>query len=125
LHVNDKIVKFASTHMQHSEEPAYFDHVRGKSEQTARKAQAELVLEKVEKDKSPYQVVTGDLNLNDEEYATSCLATKFQEGARNYHGEYTWGGDEICTILVGDKQISPPSNLDHTMGTSNLTITTR
>lgn len=96
-----------ATHLQHSEEPQFpiFDEV------VARSKQMELIAQKVEKVKGPCIVVTGDLNLDDEEYELSSWQERFQKAT--FEGK-TWRGDAFCANMVG-KKVSGPLNLDYTM----------
>ncbi len=102
-----------TTHLQHSEEPQHATP----DEVQARRAQMLLIVEKVQKVKDKCVVVTGDLNLDDDEYAASEWSQLFTRGERNFGDPpgYTWGGDEYCARLVGDKLVSGPLNLDHTL----------
>lgn len=109
--------KIYSTHLQHSEEPEF----PTPEEVEARKKQMQLILEKVEKVKGRCAIVTGDLNLDDQEYRASFWQHRFVKGAafgsertRERTQEYTWGGDAFCAELVG-KRVSAPLNLDHTL----------
>lgn len=99
-----------STHLQHSEEPQF----PTAEEVEARKRQMQIIVDKVNAVRDRCIVVTGDLNLDDDEYNTSSWQNRFQKG--NSFGAFgkTWGGDEFCACMVG-KRISEPLNLDHTM----------
>lgn len=97
-----------STHLQHSEEPAF----PTQEEVLARQKQMGIILDKVKAVKDRCVVVTGDLNLDDEEYNRSTWHTNFDKGKLAPHT--TWGGDEFCARLMG-KRGSVPLNLDHTM----------
>ena len=59
-------------------------------------------------------ILTGDLNLDDEEYQASDWKNGFIKGDQ-FKDHFTWGGDQFCATLVGDKKVSGPLNLDHTM----------
>lgn len=102
--------KIYSTHLQHSEEPEF----PTPEEVEGRRRQMELILEKVEKIKDRCTIVTGDLNLDDQEYRSSFWRDRFEKGDL-FSLERTWGGDAFCARLVGNKRISAPLNLDHTM----------
>ncbi len=97
-----------TTHLQHSEEPQY----PTEEEKEARRKQMGIIVDKVNAVKDKCIVVTGDLNLDDEEYAASPWHRLFQKGDR-FLGK-TWGGDAFCASLVG-KRPSSALNLDHTM----------
>jgi endonuclease/exonuclease/phosphatase family metal-dependent hydrolase len=97
-----------STHLQHSEEPAFPTVEEGEG----RRKQMEIILSKVDQVRDRCLVVTGDLNLDDDEYAASAWQGRFDRGAP-FEGK-TWGGDQFCVGLVG-KRISRALNLDHTM----------
>jgi hypothetical protein len=97
------------THLQHSEEPEF----PTSEEAAARRMQMQLILEKIEKVKGRCAIVTGDLNLDDEEYRASFWQHRFVKGDA-FGSERTWGGDAFCAKLVG-KRVSGPLNLDHTM----------
>jgi endonuclease/exonuclease/phosphatase family metal-dependent hydrolase len=99
-----------STHLQHSEEPAF----PTSEEVEARKRQMQIILDKVNTVRDRCLVVTGDLNLDDDEYRASSWCHRFQKGDLFGALDKTWGGDEFCARMVG-KQVSGPLNLDHTM----------
>ncbi|MBS0625669.1 MAG: hypothetical protein JSS32_06430 [Verrucomicrobia bacterium] len=98
-----------TTHLQHSEEPQF----PTPDEVKARKQQMEIIVKKVDQIKDRCVVVTGDLNLDDDEYQASFWKDRFVKGKE--YDEFTWGGDESCALLVGNKRVSKPLNLDHTM----------
>jgi hypothetical protein len=98
-----------TTHLQHSEEPAF-----PTSEEVAGRAmQMRLIDEKATALQGRCVIVTGDINLGDAEYKTSAWHTHYQKGERSEEIK-TWGGDQFCATLVGQK-VSGPLNLDHTM----------
>lgn len=97
-----------STHLQHSEEPEF----PTSDEIEARRRQMELIVEKINGVRDRCIVLTGDLNLDDREYASSLWHKQFQKGD-DFVGK-TWGGDGFCARLM-DKRVSGPLNLDHTM----------
>lgn len=99
-----------TTHMQHSELPEFPTD----EEVNARKMQMELILKKVENTYNRCVVVTGDLNLDDDEYNGSFWERYFQKGDTFPFSEKTWDGDHFCATLVGKKP-SGPLSLDHTM----------
>lgn len=99
-----------STHLQHSEEPQ-FPTVE---EIEARRKQMQMIVDKIHVVKDRCRVVTGDLNLDDEEYKNSSWQIHFHKGDQFEDGLKTWGGDEFCARLV-EKRVSGPLNLDHTM----------
>ncbi|MFA6119410.1 MAG: endonuclease/exonuclease/phosphatase family protein [Parachlamydiales bacterium] len=101
--------KIFSTHPQHSEECAYPTG----EEKKARKAAIELIQRETENEKNKAVIVTGDLNLDDDEY-TSLNISKLFEKKTNYNNKFTWGGDKFCATLVA-KRASPGLNLDHTL----------
>ena len=103
-----------TSHLQHSEEPEF----PTAEEIEARRKQMNIIVEKAEGVKDRCVVVTGDLNLDDNEYRASTWHTRFQKGDQ-FAGK-TWGGDAFCAHMVG-KQISVPLNLDHTMILSGTT----
>lgn len=98
-----------ATHLQHSEEPQF----PTPEEIEARKKQMEIIVSKVDQVRGKCLVVTGDLNLDDGEFAASSWQGRFDRGDL-LEGNTTWGGDAFCAQLVG-KRVSAPSNLDHTM----------
>ncbi len=99
-----------STHLQHSEECTHPTN----EEVEARKKQMEILIAKTEQVKDKCLVVTGDLNLDDDEYNASTWQYHFKKGDTYLDPQRTWGGDEFCARLV-KKRPSPPLNLDHTM----------
>ncbi|MBI2742467.1 MAG: hypothetical protein HYX48_00925 [Chlamydiales bacterium] len=101
--------KIHATHLQHSEAPSFptDEEVKG------RLAQMLIVKAKAEAVRDRCVVATGDLNLNDEEYARSSWASDFVKPVR-VSDKKTWGGDKFCAELMG-KQVSGPLNLDHTI----------
>lgn len=98
-----------TTHLQQSEECAYPTD----EEKEARRQEMEMVMNKVDQVKDHAIVVTGDLNLDDDEYKNSAWRTRLQKGDQ-FGRQKTWGGDQFCAQMVG-KQVSGPLNLDHTM----------
>ena len=99
-----------ATHLQHSEESMY----PTPEEAAGRAAQMRIVMEKVAAGSDTCTVITGDLNLDDEEYRASPWRHRLQKGDRYRDPARTWGGDAFCAGLVG-KRVSSPLNLDHTM----------
>lgn len=99
-----------ATHLQHSEEPAF----PTLEEVEARRKQMQIIVDKMNTAWDRCVVVTGDLNLDDDEYNASSWQGLFQKGDHFGAASKTWGGDEFCACLVG-KRISGPLNLDHTM----------
>lgn len=102
-----------ATHLQHSEECAYPTD----EEKTARQRQMGIIVSKAKGVRNKCVVITGDLNLNDEEYRSSFWQARFEKGDRFADPDktqgMTWGGDEFCARMVG-KRHSPAMNLDHT-----------
>ena len=102
-----------TTHLQHSEEPAFPDQEN--KEVDARRQEMELIMKKTDQVKNRALIITGDLNMDDPEYEASSWAKSFDRGVVALpSGAKTWGGDEFCAKLVG-KKASQPLNLDHTM----------
>jgi endonuclease/exonuclease/phosphatase family metal-dependent hydrolase len=95
-------------HLQHSEECVYPTD----EEVAARAQQMELVMKKVDQIKGRAVIVTGDLNLDDDEYNASSWHHRFKKSG--FGEKKTWGGDQFCAKLV-EKRASPSLNLDHTM----------
>lgn len=111
-----------ATHLQNSEEPEFpiAEEIDG------RKKQMQIIVDKIDKIRDRCVVVTGDLNLDDNEYKKSSWKSYFQKGDTFGDSEKTWGGDEFCARMLG-KSISRPLNLDHTMvvkGTARSISTT-
>lgn len=103
-------VRIFATHTQHSEEPA---RPTGE-EKLGRAAQLGLIAQEmrlVEVGKTA--ILTGDFNLDSEEYEQSEWKEHF-EGVVHFEDPPTWGGDGFCAALEG-KSISPPRNLDYTV----------
>jgi endonuclease/exonuclease/phosphatase family metal-dependent hydrolase len=99
-----------STHLQHSEECMY----PTPAERAGRAAQMQIVVGRVDALVRGCTVVTGDLNLDDEEYRASAWQHRFSKQDVYRDPRRTWGGDAFCASLVG-KRVSTPLNLDHTM----------
>lgn len=97
-----------TTHLQHSEQPQFSTQ----EERDGRKNQMKLIVEKMKKAKNLCTLLTGDLNLDDQEYNRSLWHRQFEKNDQ-FTG-YTWGGDAFSAQLVG-KPISGPLNLDHTL----------
>jgi len=106
----EKFARVYATHLQHSEESMY----PTREEEAGRAAQMQIVLDRVAAGSDRCTVVTGDLNLDDEEYRASPWRHRFQKGDGYEDPRRTWGGDAFCAKLVG-KRVSGPLNLDHTM----------
>lgn len=99
-----------ATHLQHSEEPEF----PTEEEIEGRVRQMEIIMAQVNQVRDLCVVVTGDLNLDDEEYFNSAWSHRFLKGDE-FEGK-TWGGDAFCAKLADpNKRISNPLNLDHTM----------
>ncbi len=98
-----------ATHFQHSEEPEF----PTEEEVKARRAQMQIILDKVARVRDRCIVVAGDLNLDDAEYFSSSWHRRFQRGDAGLT-ERTWGGDAFCSNLVG-RRPSGPLNLDYTL----------
>ena len=105
---NKVFARIHATHLQHSEEPSF----PTEEEICARKSQMDIMIEKVNAARDKCAVVTGDLNLDDEEYAVSSWKDLFVKGEACVGS--TFGGDRFCASLMG-KRVSGPLNLDHTM----------
>jgi hypothetical protein len=147
----DILIRFYTTHLQHSEEPGYPKRNQSVQEITheviekalkedcldevvARAAQMHMIIQDILGGSSfdKPTVLTGDLNLNDEEIQQSLWKDKFDPGTLNYKGKKTWGGDEFCVGLVngavGSKKVSESLNLDHTLlykGRGRATLETK
>ncbi|MGL5626445.1 MAG: endonuclease/exonuclease/phosphatase family protein [Candidatus Rhabdochlamydia sp.] len=116
IQTQEKNVKIYATHLQHSEEPQYPAH----EEMQARKKEMNLIMEQVHQETGNV-IVTGDLNLDDSEYGSSCWSRYFQEPSLE---SKTWGGDRFCAEMVG-KRISGPLNLDYTLMTKKSDLNGR
>lgn len=104
-----------STHLQHSELPEF----PTSEEVEARAAQMRIIADKISRVRDRCLVLTGDLNLDEQEYASSAWRFHFVRGNPI---ENTWGGDQFCAELEG-KPISKPLTLDYTFlwqGTGTL-----
>ncbi|MDX8431706.1 MAG: endonuclease/exonuclease/phosphatase family protein [Candidatus Algichlamydia australiensis] len=95
-----------TTHLQHSEEP---EHPTPEEVQ-ARAAQMDHILMKMAQDKGRNSILTGDLNLDDEEYGRSSWKNHFEQPLPL--PKKTWGGDRYFAKFMG-KKISNPLNLDY------------
>jgi hypothetical protein len=86
----------------------------------------QIIVDKVNAVRDRCVVITGDLNLDDEEFRASSWRSRFQKGDDFGNTEKTWGGDAFCARMMG-KRISGALNLDHTMvakGTAGAMSTT-
>ena len=111
LESEDKnFARIYATHLQHSEEPQF----PTEEEVEARKWQMQIIVDKMNSVRDRCIVVTGDLNLDDDEYQASSWNKHFQKGNVFSASDKTWDGDEFCARMVG-KRISGSLNLDHTM----------
>lgn len=97
-----------TTHLQHSEEVDF----ETDQEINARKEEMDLVMGEISKIRGQTVILTGDLNLDDEEYEESLWHNQFEKKVTS--SKKTWGGDAFCAGLV-EKRPSPPLNLDHTL----------
>ena len=109
-----------ATHTQHSEQPAF----PTEEEKRGRAAQMELIADEMRGWEGTPSILTGDFNLDSEEYEESTWKENFG-GAAHFENPKTWGGDGFCAALEG-KPISPPRNLDYTvfLNGSNVKIET-
>jgi endonuclease/exonuclease/phosphatase family metal-dependent hydrolase len=103
------VARIFTTHLPHSEEVSF----PTSEERTSRARTMEHVLEEIDSIKDRAVVLTGDLNLDDEEYQNSPWRGRFVKDG-NFRGKKTWGGDHFCAQMVG-KRPSAPLNLDHTL----------
>ncbi len=104
-------VRIYATHLQHSENPQF----PTREEVTARAEQMQIIVDQMSGVSARLQILTGDLNLDDEEYAASSWQHLFQTGRLlSSQEEKTWGGDAFCKHMMGDVA-SKALNLDHTM----------
>ncbi len=110
----NNFARIFSTHLQHSEQPSFPTN----EEKIARKKQMELIIEKIKEIKNKAIIVTGDLNLDDDEYQASLWSKNFIKKVAFRSPIYTWGGDHFCAKMVG-KKVSLPLNLDHTLALKN------
>ena len=106
------IASIVLSHLGHSEAPEFPEE----GEVEARRLQMEMIAQKVEQiAKDRAIVVTGDLNMDDLELSQISSRDLFTKGNIKSDTQKTWGGDEFCALLVGDKKVSGPLNLDHTL----------
>lgn len=101
-----------STHLQHSEEPA-FPTIE---EIESRRKQMEIIVDKVNQIRDRSIVVTGDMNQEDLPWPAEYQRGDVFEGK-------TWAGDGFCANLEG-KRVSGPLNLDHTLAVRARNIVT-
>lgn len=102
--------KVFATHLQHSEEPEF----PTEEEIDARRMQMQVIIDKIQAEQGKAIVVTGDLNLDDNEFSSSTWQHLFEKGDRFDASNKTWGGDAFCAEMMG-KRGSRGLNLDHTM----------
>ena len=118
----ENFARIFSTHLQHS----VVSEFPTEEEVDSRKKQMEILIDKMDKVRDRCLVVTGDLNLGDEECNASSWRSRFQKVDSFGPSDKTWGGDEFCAKLM-EIRPSCPLNLDHTMiavGTGRLISTT-
>lgn len=107
------MARIFATHLQHSEVP----NNPTEEEKQGRAAQMRTIISEIEKKSPPKPtIVTGDLNLNSEEYKASEWQSSF-EGEKHFE-EPTWKGDTLCAQKM-NKTPSHPQNLDFTMAYKN------
>lgn len=99
-----------ATHLQHSAEPSF----PTAEEISAREKQMNIILGKLPSLTNRCTLVTGDLNLDDNEYLASSWHKRFTKGDAFSPSEKTWGGDAFCAKMM-DQRPSAPLNLDHTL----------
>jgi hypothetical protein len=108
-----------ATHAQHSELPQF----PTQEEIAARKMQMEIMAAQATKVEGLCAVLTGDFNLDEQEFATFPWRENYDRG--QFPPEPSWGGDGFSARLVG-KPASGPLNLDYTMvskGKARITTT--
>ncbi len=118
----ENFARIYSSHLQHSEESQF----PTEEEVESRKKQMQIIIDKMDKIRDRCLVLTGDLNLGDDEYNASSWRSRFQKADQFGPNDKTWGGDAFCAQLTGIRP-SCPMNLDHTMvasGTGRLISTT-
>lgn len=113
---DQSLARIYATHLQHSEEPEFPDE----KEKGARENEMNMILSEIKEHSTEYpdipHILTGDLNLDDEELQKSFWKSNFVEESKSRNlDEKTWGGDAYCANLVGNKRISGALNLDHTL----------
>lgn len=106
----NSFARIHATHLQHSEESQFPTD----EELDARRMQMEIIVKKIDRVRNKCIVLTGDLNLGNEEYNASSWSRLFQKGDLYSDPDKTWGGEEFYNRIAG-KRISAPMNLDHTM----------
>ncbi len=111
----ENAARIYTTHLQHSEIPEYVpeqadevERIRRAEEVLARKRQMDVLISKINEVRGRAIVVTGDLNMEMEEFEGNCHFVKSD------HDGKTWDGDHFCALLTG-KRPSGPLNLDHTL----------
>lgn len=109
---NRPIARIHATHLQHSD----VAQTPTQEEKNARRIQMELIAEKVQEYRSKCNgvasLVTGDLNLDDGEFAELGLHTRYDKG--DIIGPETFGGNV--------SQKTGPLNLDHTMALTGSVV---
>ncbi|MDQ5956688.1 MAG: endonuclease/exonuclease/phosphatase family protein [Candidatus Rhabdochlamydia sp.] len=116
IQIEGKKIKIHATHLQDSEQPQY----PVQEEINARQAEMDLIIKKIHQETGNV-ILTGDLNLDNTEYAKSSWIGTFQDLDFDENGSRTWGGDEFCAKMVG-KRDSGPLNLDYTLITKKSKI---
>ena len=104
-----KVLSICFSHMNHSEVVEF--PLEG--EVKTREKQIDILKQLMDKAEGEQPVIlTGDLNLDDNEYGTLRLGESFDKGNCPKEPK-TWGGDGFCAGLE-NKNPSKPLNLDHT-----------
>lgn len=116
-----EFARIHATHLQHSEIPGNPEP----DEVAGRKVQMEIVMEKVRQVRDKAVIVTGDLNMEDQEFSSYFWRELFVKND-HFDGQKTWGGDRFCAELM-EKEVSSELDLDHTLlaeGTAESIYTT-
>jgi endonuclease/exonuclease/phosphatase family metal-dependent hydrolase len=107
FNVGNKL-RIYTTHLQHSEIPLY----PTEKELIARQKQISLILERMLRTQNKVVILTGDLNLDKDEWDVGPWKNFFEKGEL-LDNSPTWGGDEWVSQLAS-KPSSPANTLDHT-----------
>lgn len=118
--IQDKpLARIHVTHLQHSDNPATPDF----EEILSREHQLNELMDIANRvNTSLPQIITGDLNMDEEELEYHSLLKEFSRGTV-VGDEKTWGGDAWSAKHIYGKPPTAPMNLDYTLG-KNVELTT-
>lgn len=102
------VAQILSTHLQHSEKPSE----PTLNELEARKKEMDMIVEQMVVSEELVTILTGDLNLDENELGKSSWKGLFERG--QVAAGFTWGGD-VCSASFLGKSPSVACTLDYTL----------